>query len=169
MHEVAVEVSDQAVDLDPRIELGQLLGAALDRRRRHVDRHVAAERVRARHREEKGARLGGRARPELDQLLGRRGLDDLRRAAVEDRALAAAGVVLGQLGDPVEELGAVGVVEELRRELLQRRLQQAVPHLGRHVAARRAVQPVVDPDARLGENVGHAAHLKPAKIWRRSG
>ena len=41
-------------------------------------------------------------------------------ARLEDRALGARRVVLGQLADPVEQLGAAGVVEVLGRQLLER-------------------------------------------------
>ena len=167
--EVALEVADQPVHDQPGIDLAQLLGAALDDELRDVDRHVAAERPRARHRVEQRARLRCEPGPELDQLLGLGGCHDLGCSAVEDLALAAGRVVLGELRDAVEEARAAVVVEELGRKLLQRRLGEAVPDLGGDVVPGRAVQPVIDPDPRLGEQLGHAAHLNPEKICRRCG
>ena len=43
--QVALEVADHAVHLEPRVQLDQLGGAALDRRLRHVDRDVAPQRA----------------------------------------------------------------------------------------------------------------------------
>ena len=69
------------------------------------------------------------------------GLDDLAGVLLEDRALGARRVVLGRLGDALEELRAALVVEVAGRELLER-LRQADANVGRHPrerAARRQV------------------------------
>ena len=86
-----------------------------------VERHVARRSVPASCMAlSSSARLGRRARPELDELgrAGQRG--DLGRSALEDRPLGARRVVLGQLADLVEQLGAARVVEVLGRQLLER-------------------------------------------------
>ena len=71
----------------------------------------------ARERVEQQPRLLGGAGAELDQRPRARQLGDLGRALLEDLALAAREVVLGQPGDLVEELAPALVVEPLRREL----------------------------------------------------
>ncbi len=86
------------------------------------------------HRAQQVAGLGGRAGAELDQRPRRAGGgDDLGRALGEDLALGARRVVLGQLGDLLEELRAALVVEVLRRQLLRRGGEagaDVVRHLG---------------------------------------
>src|SRR5204863_1461073 len=88
---------------------------------------------------------------------------------VEDRALAAGGVVLRQPRDAVEQIGAAFVVEVLRRELaLARRASEPLAHVACERVRARYVR--LDRDVALGE-WRHASRTqrKPEKICRRSG
>ena len=72
---------------------------------------------------------------------------------IQNRHLGARQVVLRQPGDGVEELGAGGIVEVLRRNGLAR-LAQAAQHLARHVRQRRlAVEQREAREGRYGEGV----------------
>ena len=97
-----------------------------------------------------------------------RGGDDLGRALGEDRALGAGRVVLGQLGDPLKELGAALVVEVLRRQLL-RLGREADADVARHRRAAVGVEVDLDRDLGLGRRHASLAQRMPAKIWRRWG
>ena len=113
---------------------------------------------------EQVAGLGGRAGAELNQ--GPRGAgrgDDLGGALGEDRALGPGRVVLGQLGDLLEELRAALVVEVLRRQLL-RLGGEAGADVARHRRGSVGVEMDLDrdPSASLAQRM-------PAKIWRRCG
>ena len=83
-------------------------------------RHVAAQRARAVQRVEQHARLGRGPGAQLDELDRAGDRRDLVGRALEDRALGARRVVLGQLADAVEQLGSARVVEVLGRQLLER-------------------------------------------------
>ena len=157
--EVALEVAHHAVHLETRVDARQLVGALHHDRLGAVHRHVAAQPPGARHRVQQGARLGRGARAELDKLLGLRQRNDLRRPAVQDLALAARRVVLGQARDAVEQLGPALVVEVLRRELLEVAREPGA-HVVRDRLERVAGQVGVDAD-RPAHDV---AHLKPQKI-----
>ena len=107
---------------------------------------------------------------------GARELRDVRRARDEDRALGARRVVLGQLADAVEQLGAARVVEVLRRQLLERP-REAVEHVVGERALVARPQVGVDRRTARGELDGRAcsrlllsrASRTPQKIWRRCG
>ena len=70
--QVALEVADDAVDREPVVLLGQRAGALAHGLLGDVERHVAPQGSGAFHRVEQHARLGRRARAELDEL-GHRG------------------------------------------------------------------------------------------------
>ena len=92
--------------------VGDLLG--------DVDRDVGVEAAGVAHRAQQVAGLRRRAGAELDQGAGRAGGgEDLGRALGEDLPLGPGRVVLGQLGDPLEQLRAALVVEVFRRQLLR--------------------------------------------------
>ena len=136
----------------------------------HVDGDEALERAGGVHRVQQQTRLGGAARAELDEL-DRAGLrDQLAGDALEDRALGARRVVLGELADLLEQLGAAGVVEVLGRELLEL-ASQALADVLRERARLVGVERVVERRRarRLDGLAGHAATRSPAKIWRRAG
>ena len=164
--EVLLEVAHHAVHREARIHLHELLRAALHHELGHVHRQVAVERARTRHRKQKRARLRRHSRAQLEQLRRAGDLDDLRRPPVEDRALAARGVVLGQRGDLVEELGAAVVVEVLGGQHLEAAAREPRAHVGGHRFERGPLEVAVDRD--VGD-AGHAAHRKPEKICRRTG
>src|SRR5437660_1503996 len=99
---MALEVANHAVD-DQAVVLGdELAGSVLEGMLRDVQWDVAPQRPRSAHRTKEDPGLLGRARPELDELAGTGGLDDLIRAALEDLTFGAGGVVLGQLADLIE-------------------------------------------------------------------
>src|SRR6185437_16244265 len=113
--EVALEIADHAVHGQLLELVDELDSRRLERALRHVERNVATQGARARHRLEQDSRLLGRARAELDQLAGAGPLHDLAGASEEDLALGASGVVLGELADPLEQLRAPRVIEVLGR------------------------------------------------------
>ena len=177
--EVALEVADDPVHAQPVELLDQPLRAGAHHRLGDVDRHVAVQRAGLVHRAQQQARLGGGAGAELDQLGGARALDDLGGALLQDRPLAARRVVLGQVADLVEQLGADRVVEVLGRQLLER-ARQAVEDVVGQRAVVTAAEERLDDDALLGgagrgdrvHQVGSPrsrASRTPAKICRRSG
>ncbi len=143
--EVALEVADHAVHAQPGVLAGERLGAVAHHALGDVHRDVALERAGRLQRVEQHARLGGGAGAELDELDRVGQLGDLRGALLEDRALGARGVVLGQLADLVEQVGAAGVVEVLGRQLLER-AREAVEHVVGERAFVRAVEMRVDAD-----------------------
>ena len=169
--EVGLVVADDAVDVQARVLVDELVGDAARDLLGDVDGHVRLERAGVAHRVEQHPALGGGARAELDQRPRRRRGDDLGRAGVEDLALAAGRVVLGQLGDPLEQLGAALVVEVLRRQLLERAGEALADDLG-HPGERAALRQVdldLDRAARAAASSSASlAQRKPAKIWRRS-
>jgi hypothetical protein len=159
--QVALEVADDAVYLEPGVVVDQLVGGLAHHALGDVDRHVA---LRALHRVEQHPRLQRGAGAQLHQLAGRVGRrDDLGRASTQDRRLGAGGVVLGELADELEQLGAAGVVEVLGRDLLER-LGQAVEHVVGQTAL--GALPDVHVDHRIHASL---AIRSPEKIWRRCG
>ena len=151
--EVVLEVAGDALDLEAGVLLGQRGGGVADHAAVDVERHVALDRSGV----EQHARLVGGAGAELDELARAGHRHDVVRARLQDRPLGAGRVVLGQLGDAVEELRAAGVVEVLGRQLLGRP-GEAVERVVGERAARRA-------------EGGHASHASrtPEKICRRWG
>jgi hypothetical protein len=104
------------------------------------------------------------AEAELDELTGAGYRDDLRGAAVQDHPLAARRVVLGELRDAVEQLGAALVVEVLRRQLLELAGEPVADVVGErleHVAVEERRDRHV-----AGDGAGHTitAQRKPEKI-----
>jgi hypothetical protein len=74
-----------------------------------VDRHVALQRM---HRREQQARLAARAAADLDEAVHAADLAlELGREAGQQARLGARRVVLGDLGDLLEQLGAAAVVQ----------------------------------------------------------
>ena len=144
---MALEVADHAVHAQARVLLGERLRAVAHHALGHVHRHVALQRAGGVQRVEQHARLRGRARAELDELDRARQRRQLGRGLLEDRALGARRVVLGQLADPVEQLGAARVVEVLGRQFLER-AREAVEHVLGERAFLAAVEMRVDPDRR---------------------
>ena len=106
-------------------------GGLAQERRAHVDRHVELGQARRAHRVEDDAALLGVARAQLDQRAGAQLGHQLRHPALQQRALGAGRVVLGQPGDRLEQLRPALVVEVLGRQLLLRS-READGHLGEH-------------------------------------
>jgi hypothetical protein len=153
--EVSLEVADHAVHLKARILLGQLGGAVAHHLLGDVDGHVAAQRAGVVERVEQHPRLGRGPRAQLDQLTSARQPRELVGLVLENRALGARRVVLGQLADAVEQLGAARVVEVLRRQFLERP-REAVEHVVRERAFIRPCEVRVDADCGLGKRLrGH--------------
>ena len=159
--EVAQEVADQAVHAQPGVGGAQLGGALANDALGHVDRDVARERPRRRHRVEQQPGLRGAPRAQLDELGGGARGDDVPGVAFEDQPLGARRVVLLQLADLVEERGAVRVVEVLGRELLLRARQPLAGVLGER-RARVARERVVDLDHAVGP---HAPSTRRPCSW----
>jgi hypothetical protein len=123
--QVAIEVADDAVQLELRILLRELLDARAQNGLAHVEGDEGREGAEVYERVEQEPRLVGGSRAELDQRLGTRRFCDCRRVLFENRTLATREVVLGKASDLVEELGAAVVVEPLRRNRLRHRGQPA--------------------------------------------
>jgi hypothetical protein len=158
---VALEVADDAVHLESWVIVHQLVGGLAHHALGDVDRHVA---LRALHRVEQHARFERGTGAQLHELAGRVGRrDDLGRASAQDRRLGAGRVVLGELADALEQLGAAGVVEVLGRDLLER-LGEAVEHVIGQAAL--GALPDVHVDDRAHPSL---AIRSPEKIWRRCG
>ena len=142
--QVLLEIADQAAHREPRVLVDQAGRGALGDLLGDVDRDVGLEAAGLAHRVEQVARLRRRAGAELDQRAGIAGRDeDLARALAEDLPLGPSRVVLGQLGDLLEQLRAALVVEVFRRQLLR-----VGAEAGAHVAChrRRGVGVEVDVD-----------------------
>ncbi len=156
----------------PVVLRDELLGGVTDDGLGDVERDVAVKRAGIGHRIEQDARLLRGPGAELDQLAGAGRLDDLAGLRLQDRLLGARRVVLGQLADAVEQLGAARVVEMFGRKLLERP-GEAVEHVvGEHpfLVGR---QPGVDLDLVGGQQRAHHATSFairiPEKICRRWG
>ena len=174
--EVALEVADDTVDLEPVVLVHQLHGGLAHHALGHVERQVAAGTRAGGHGVEQQPRLGGGARAKLDQLHRGRRLHDRHGGVLEDRHLRPGRVVLGQVADPLEQRRAARVVEVLGRDLLERP-GEAVEH----VVGEPPLGPVGIADVHVDANrrvlLGqrrqrvHAslAILMPAKICRRWG
>ena len=169
--EVPLEVADHPVDRQRVVVVDELLGGLANDGLGHVERDVAAQGARLLHRVEEDPRLDRRTRSELDELAGAGERDDLVGAFAQDLELGAGRVVLGELGDLLEQLRAAGIVEVLGRQFLERAREP-----GEDVAAERALlvlgQPGIDPDPFAVEDrpqLRSLAILIPEKIWRRCG
>jgi hypothetical protein len=130
VNEVALEVADDAVNLETVVLADQLARARLDGRLGHVDGDVAHERPGVAHGVEENACLRRVAGAQLDELARSGALDDVSGGLFEDRPLRAGRIVLGQLADPLEQLRAARVVEVLGRQLLERPSQSVEDVLG---------------------------------------
>jgi hypothetical protein len=76
------------------------------------------------------AGLRGGAGTDLDELAGARHREHVGGRIVQDRELGPSRVVLGQLGDPLEQLGAARVVQVLGRQFLERTRETVEDVLG---------------------------------------
>jgi hypothetical protein len=113
--QVALEVSDERDDPQPRVLRCQRLGRVGEDRGIDVERHELAHGATFAERPQQQAGLGRvprRARP----ATAPREFGDLTRARSQDRRLGPGRVVLGQPGDLLEQLAAALVVEVLRRQ-----------------------------------------------------
>jgi hypothetical protein len=164
---MTLEVADHAVHLQPRVLVGERLRALAHHALGDVHRDVALERSRGVQRVQQHPRLGRSAGAELDELYRAGQLRQLLSPLFEDRPLGARRVVLGQLADPVEQLGAAGVIEVLWRQLLEGACE-AVEHVLGERAFMRAVQVRVDSDRRLGDRLAWWGWLHHASLARRT-
>ena len=109
--EVAVEVADDGMHLEPGPLGGDGRRRRPQRRLGDVERHEPLERTGGGEAVEQEAGLLRRARAELDQGVGGGQLGDLGGAGGEDRALGAGRVVLRQPRDLLEQRRPCVVVE----------------------------------------------------------
>ena len=113
--------------------------------------------------------FGADARAQLDQLASRPVAATISAAcALEDRALGARRVVLGQLADAVEQLRAARVVEVLGRQLLERP-RQPVEHVVGEAALVRLVEAALDRDVGIGDRGHRLTRPSRSAGRRRSG
>ncbi len=161
--EVVLEVADEAAHGEARVLPDQRLGSLVGDLLGDVDRDVGLQAAGIAHRAEQVAGLCRRAGAELDQRLRPAGGgNDLAAALGEDRALGPGRVVLGQLGDLLEQLRAALVVEVLRRQLLGLGRES-----GANIASHR--RGGVGSEVDLDRDHASLAQRMPEKIWRRSG
>ena len=157
-------VADDPLDREPGILVDQLGGDPAGDALGDVDGNESPERPGVAHRVEQDAALRGRPGAELDQRPRLRGRDDRGRPRVEDLALAAGRVVLGLLGDPLEQLRTALVVELLRRQLLERARQALADNLGDPGEGAALGQFDGDLDCRFGVHQPSSAQRIPAKM-----
>jgi hypothetical protein len=156
--EVLLEIADDRVHLQVGV-----VGEQARRRGGHgglvdVDGGVAQRAGAARLQE--AARLQREAGAQLDHVARRQRAHERRRQRVEQRVLDAGQVVLGQPRDLVEESGADGIVEVLRRQRARARAQTAQHVVGHGLQARVSIGVDVDP-------IAHDRLLAPAGPGRR--
>ena len=167
--EVVLEVADEAADVEARVLVDQRLGGLVGDLLGDVDRDVGVEAAGVAHRARAG---GGSSRPSRSRARpGSRGAPAAATISAErvgeDRALGPGRVVLGQLGDLLEELRAALVVEVLRRQLLRRR-REAGADVARP-SSRAVVGVEVDLDRSLGGGPSHRQRPSRSGCRRRSG
>ena len=119
--EVAVEVADHRVDLQPGVVVDQPGGRRPQELVAHVEGQVAAQRSLGGHGVEQQPGLVAGAGPQLDQGVGQRQLGHRRGVALQEQTLGPGRVVLGEPGDLLEEPAALLVVEPDRRDALRAR------------------------------------------------
>jgi hypothetical protein len=141
--EVALEVADDPADVRLRVLPREPLHAFRERHLVHVEQHDPAQAPRRAQRVEQEPGLLRRPGAELDERVGLRDPRDVGRVRLEDLALAAREVVLGQRRDLAEEPRAPLVVVPLGRDPLRGR-GEAVAHVR---LERRA--PVAGPEPRV--------------------
>ena len=142
-----LEVADDGVHLELRILARDRVRALDEHLLAHVERDEATQGSLGDERVQEEPRLLGRSRAQLDErlraCLGR----DLGRPLLEDLALRAREVVLGQPRDLVEEERAALVVEPDRGDLLRPGAQAAERRVVERCLALGVVEKNVDPNA----------------------
>ena len=116
--EVLREVADDPAYLEARVVRRDRLGGVGQCRLRDVQRDKGFQAAVAGQRVQQQPRLLARAGTQLDEGVRIRERRDIRGVRGEDFPLGAGRVVLGQLGDLLEQLAAFGVVEPLGRQPL---------------------------------------------------
>ena len=119
LSEVVLEVAGHGVDGGAGVLGGDRGGGVAQRGFRHVERDEGAKPPHAAQSVEQDPGLLGCSRTELDERVGTARRDDRGGVRGEDGALRPGRVVLGQAGDPVEQLRSAVVVEPLGREILR--------------------------------------------------
>src|SRR5687767_1413022 len=137
----------------------------------HIDRDVRLGAALRAHGIENEPRLRRTPGAELHQRAWLDESDDLPNDGLQQCPLGAREVILGQLGDLLEEVGATLVVEVLRGQLL-RGGRQAAPYIADHLLPRsahcvgRSATRYVMPAGVV--HISRAQRM-PLKIWRRMG
>ena len=145
---MTLEVADHAVHAQARILLGQLGRAFAHHALGHIDRDVARSVPACSSASSSTRVLVAVPEPSSTSSAASVSAASSARVALEDRTLGAGRVVLGQLADPVEQLGAAGVVEVLGRQFLER-TRETVEHIVGERSVALAVEMGVDADRRL--------------------
>jgi hypothetical protein len=119
-----VEAGGEILAEPDHVEPGMLALHLAERRAQELDRDVDRDIALRLQRRKQARRLGAIAGAEIDQDRAR-AARGAHAGAVrgEDRRLGARRVVLGELGDRLEQARAEGVVEVLRRDRRSRRAQ----------------------------------------------
>ena len=161
--QVLLEVGHHGPHVEPRVLGRQRLARRDQGRLADVDRDVAAQRALGPQRVEQQPGLVRRARAELDQGPGPGLRGDPRGRGAQDLPFGLGRVVLGQLGDLVEQRAALRVVEPLGRQRLRRprsarsgRRRAAPPRGNQAVAGGRGRSSDRDPSVRR--------FLRPARL-----
>ena len=112
--EVALEIADHRVNGERRVVPGEPGGGALEGEPVHVQGHVADRPPARGGRVQDEARLLGGARPDLHDVVGKNFPDQSGNNFPQQGRLGAGRIVLGQLGDPLEQQRPRAVVKVLR-------------------------------------------------------
>src|SRR5439155_18689001 len=162
--EMALEVNDNSVDFDVVVlrnggrGFAQCLFA-------DVERYESPQGSTTCQRVQQQARLLRGSGPQFDQRVGVGRGRDVTGVLLEDLALAARRVVLGEPRDLVEQLRSAFVVEPLRRKLLGR-LGDPLAHVGLERGAE-VIAPEVHVDAHRRRARGHRSATEWCRWARR--
>ena len=110
---MSLEVADDAVERHVRVAFLQLDAGALDDGLADIEGDVSRQGLGFVARVQQHPGLGGRAGAQLHDLPGRNTLHQLVGNVREDAEFRPRGVVLRQLGDLLEEQGALFIIEKL--------------------------------------------------------
>ncbi len=132
------DVGDPGQHANIGVPVAKTIGGFLEELLTHIHGHVERQPPGGAHRVENDAGFLGAPRPELDEGSRAKRAHERLHPRVQDLALGAREIVLGEPCDLLEQHGAAVVVEPLWRELLLR-ARQSGAHFGAHLLQTRVV------------------------------